>query len=285
MTPVLAWVLAAILAPDPEPSDLARRREQAAIAFAEGSAAFERGDAAAALVAFERAHDLVPHANVLSNIALCLADLGRHREAITALDAAIARGELTAAEREVAAQHLAQSQRALAMVQVVADDGGTHLVEIDDRESCTTPCALALDPGEHRFVLVEGGPAQSLTLTSGTGARVRLVVPRGVTLPRVEPEVPGPPTRRAHHVGAQRFGALGWIGVGLGAVGGAGVIGFGLRANALHQDYEADPTDQGRTRGLAMRNLANASIAVATGGVLLMAELIRFGVARRRARR
>jgi hypothetical protein len=282
MTPVLAWVLAAILAPEPEPADLPLRREQAAIAFAQGSAAFERGDAAAALVAFERAHDLVPHANVLSNIALCLAELGRHREAITALDAAIARGELTAAEREVAAQHLAQSQRALAMVQVVADDGGTHLVEIDNRESCTTPCALALDPGEHRFVLVEGGPAQSLMLASGTGARVRLVVPQGVPLPRVDPRVPSRPTGRAHHVG---FGALGWIGVGLGAVGSAGVIGFGLRANALHQDYEADPTDRGRTRGLAMRNLANASIAVAaTGGVLLMAELIRFGVARRRAR-
>jgi hypothetical protein len=281
MTPVLAWVLAAILAPDPEPSDLDLRREQAAIAFAEGSAAFERGDADAALVAFERAHDLVPHANVLSNIALCLAELGRHREAITALDAAIARGELTAAEREVAAQHLAQSQRALAMVQVVADDGGTHLVEIDARESCTTPCALALDPGEHRFVLVEGGPAQSLTLASGTSARVRLVVPDGVPPPRVEPDVPTRAPRRAH-----RFGALGWIGVGLGAVGGAGVIGFGLRANALHQDYEADPTDRGRTRGLAMRNLANASIAVAaTGGVLLMTELIRLGVGRRRARR
>lgn len=280
MTPVLAWVLAAILAPDPEPSDLDLRREQAAIAFAEGSAAFERGDAASALVAFERAHELVPHANVLSNIALCLAELGRHREAIAALDAAIARGELTAAERDVAAEHLGQSQRALAMVQVVADDAGTHLVEIDDRESCTTPCALALDPGPHRFVLVEGGAAQSLTLVSGTAARVRLVVPPHVPPPRASPDLPAPATRRPPH-----FGALGWIGVGLGAVGSAGVLGFGLRANALHRDYEADPTADGRARGVAMRNLANASIAVAaTGGVLLMTELIRLGVGRRRAR-
>lgn len=274
------WVVAAVLLA--EPSETAPRREQAAAAFAEGSAAFERGDADAALAAFERAHELSPHANVLSNIALCLAELGRHREAIAALDAAIARGELTAAERTAATELRTSSQRSLAMVQVVADDGGTHLVEIDDAESCTTPCALAIDPGAHTFVMIEGGAPQSLTLTPGSSTRVRLEVPPRVPAPRVHDTTPTTPpvVHRAPH-----FGALGWIGVGLSTVGGAGVIGFGLRANSLHRDYVADPTDDVRSRGITMRNLANASIAVAaTGGVLLMTELIRYGVARRARR-
>jgi tetratricopeptide (TPR) repeat protein len=82
-----------------------------------------------------------------------------------------------------------------------------------------------------------------------------------------------------------RPSALTWVGLGLAVGGGAGIIGFGVRANALHDDYIAGPDPATRDKGITMRNLANASIAVAlVGAVLITADAIRIGVARRRSR-
>ena len=67
--------------------------------------------------------------------------------------------------------------------------------------------------------------------------------------------------------------------------GGAGIIGFGVRADALHDDYIDGPDPATRDKGITMRNLANASIAVALlGAVLISADVIRIVVKRKRAR-
>ena len=178
-----------------------------------------------------------------------------------------------------AADHLARSQAALATLRVTAD--AAVRVDVDDDAHCTAPCSLVLDPGAHD--VVAPGWATRLQLAPGSITAVHVpgtttdtsAAARPVTPPSDRP--PPPPPRPA------RFGPLGWIGVGVAALGGAGTLGFGLRARTLHADYVASPAADERRRGITMRNLTNASIAVAaTGGVLLVTELIRWGVARRR---
>lgn len=273
---VFALLLAArIVAAGPAP-DAEQVRSEAAAAFAAGSAAFDRGDFTTALAEFQRANRLVAHPKVRSNIALCLSELGRHREAIAEFETALAGAGLTADERELASTYLARSREALASLRVDAD--APLVIDIDATEHCTTPCLIALDPGRHRVASVARGYVTELEL--GVGQSVRVAIPPGgPPPPRIDAaSVPAP--TRAKPV---RPGALTWVGLGLAVAGGSAIVGFGLTARDLHQRYLADPEVDTRRRGVTMRNLANAAIGIAsTGALLLVIDGIRMG---RRARR
>jgi PEGA domain len=277
---LLAWMLVGALAPAPEPDPL---REQAAAAFAEGSAAFERGEPAVALAAFQRAQALVPHAKVQSNIALCLAELGRHREAIAELEAAIDSGELSLEERSVAQLHLERSRRSTAALHIALERAGPAAqIGVDADTECTTPCSLTLDPGAHRIAVIGGGYTTRVELGAGSTTTLRVPAAAIAPPPVIADPLPPPPP---HPIAPAHFGALGWVGLGVAIVGGGATLGFGLGARALHREYFAMPTDITRSHGITLRNLANASIAVAaTGGVLLVTELVRLAIRRKRER-
>jgi hypothetical protein len=58
-------------------------------------------------------------------------------------------------------------------------------------------------------------------------------------------------------------------------MGTVGVVGFGLEANSIHDDYVATPTSTTRDRGLVMKGLTNGSIAVLSlGAALVVADLV-----------
>ena len=75
-------------------------------------------------------------------------------------------------------------------------------------------------------------------------------------------------------------GLAGWltvVGASVVAVGAGGVIGFGLRADDLHDTYLAHPSVDTRDEGLVMKGLANASIAVGcVGALLVVGDLLLF---------
>ncbi|MND05240.1 hypothetical protein D3C83_259000 [compost metagenome] len=62
--------------------------------------------------------------------------------------------------------------------------------------------------------------------------------------------------------------------VALGA-GVVGTVGFGLSANAIHDDFEAMPSEALRDDGIFARDLANVSLAVAVvGAVAILVDLL-----------
>ncbi len=71
---------------------------------------------------------------------------------------------------------------------------------------------------------------------------------------------------------------LTWVGAGFSVVGGAGVIGFGLRSNALKDQWDdAGPRapQSLADEGQLVTGLANASIAVlGVGLVLVLIDLL-----------
>jgi len=65
------------------------------------------------------------------------------------------------------------------------------------------------------------------------------------------------------------------LGSGLAVAGGAGIVGFGLRTDALYDDYLANPNVDTADQGETMLVLANVSIGVvALGGVLVLIDIL-----------
>lgn len=276
-----AWLVAASLGAPEVPevrtaeAPAADPREAAAAAFAAGTAAFEQGDHATALREFQRADELAPHPKVRSNIGLCLAALGRPREAIAAFERSLVDEGLSSEERARVREHLAAARASLSQLEVTAPNLAEVVV---DNETCATPCVIVLDPGTHRV----SGPIRDYEVQLAPGERRTLRVedsPLGTyfaPLPHTLPSPPAPP--------GPRPSALTWVGLPVTVVGLAGVLGFGLRARALHGDYLRDPDEDQRRRGMRARDLANAAIAVAgAGALLLIADGIRMTVKKRRA--
>ena len=108
-----------------------------------------------------------------------------------------------------------------------------------------------------------------VTVESGAEVRIAFSAPTPPPRPR-KPSVPDEP--------AVSPGPLTWVGTGLAAVGVAGIVGFGLRALTLSEDFDAAPSEELADEGELMRNLANASIGVAAlGAVLIAIDLIWVG--------
>jgi tetratricopeptide (TPR) repeat protein len=262
----------------------ATEREQARTAFESATTRFAAADYEAALAMFREAYRLAPHDKVRFNMGQCLIRLGRHREAFVELDAAARSTQLSDDERKTARVAADESARHLATLRF--SGGPERPVVVDGELQCMVPCTLMVDPGPHR-IEAEGVPSGEIEVRLGETTNVDLST--ASTEPPA-PEVAPPPTpvvdRKPPPAKPRpRPSALTWVGLGLAVTGGAGIIGFGVRANALHDDYVAAPDPSTRERGVTMRNLANASIGVALlGAVLMTADLIRLGVARRRSR-
>ena len=260
-------------------------REQARTAFESATKRFAAADYEAALAIFREAYRLAPHDKVRFNIGQCLVRLGRHREAFVELDAAARSTQLSDDERKTA--RVAADESATHLATLRFSGGPARPVVVDGELECTVPCTLMVDPGPHR-IAAEGVPTGEIEVRLGETTDVDLSTataeppPTPKAAPTPAPVVDRPqPFPRPR----PRPSALTWVGLGLAVTGGAGIIGFGVRANALHDDYVADPDPSTRERGITMRNLANASIGVALlGAVLMTADLIRLGVARRASR-
>jgi hypothetical protein len=276
----MLWIAFIVALATAEPS--ASAREEAEAAFRTATVRFAEEDYEAALANFREAYRHAPHDKVRFNIGQCLNRLGRWHEAWVELDAAARSEQLSDGERTTA--------------RVAADEAASHLgtlrltgsarqVIVDDDAGCVVPCTVLVVPGSHT-VRIEGEPASVHEVRVGEVTEVAI----GPAPPRVPPPTAATPSPARLPIEDRpppraRPSALTWVGLGLAVGGGAGMIGFGVRANALHDDYIAGPDPATRDKGITMRNLANASIAVALlGAVLVTADVIRIVIKRKRAR-
>lgn len=262
-------LMCALVSPAPasaqdEPTPEARAEAQAE--FQAGERAFRDDDYGLALERFRHAFELAPHDAVRFNIAVCLERLGRFREATLEYEAAT-RSPAIDAEGQARARDLASRTRARL---------GTLAVDATERASvevggvtCETPCILELDPGGYDLVARGTGEAsERVEIRRGEETRVRLDTRR-----RPEPETPA---AVAPDDGWSGFGVMLGIGAGLVAVGGAGIVGFGLAVDDAYDRYHNGmATEELRQDGNLYRDLMNASIGVAgLGGVLIFVDLL-----------
>jgi hypothetical protein len=247
-----------------EPTPEARAEAQAE--FQAGERAFRDDDYGLALERFRRAFELAPHDAVRFNIAVCLERLGRFREATLEYEAAT-RSPAIDAEGQARARDLAERTRArLGTLAVDATERAT--VEVGG-VTCETPCILALDPGGYDLVARGSGEAsERVEIRRGEETRVRLDTRR-----RPDP-IEAPAT--APDDGWSGFGVMLGIGAGLVAVGGAGIVGFGLAVDDVHDRYHNGmATEELRRDGNLYRDLTNVSIGVAgLGGILVLVDLL-----------
>jgi len=227
-------------------------RARAAEAFAAAQRAFEDEDYKEALRLFRAAFEAAPTATVRFNIGVCLERLGRFREAATEYDAAAEAEDLPAEGRARAREEAKRVRERLGKLTVSGAPAGAT-VRIDGVELCKLPCVISIDEGRHE-VTAE---------TRDASDRKTIVIARGVES-----------SLALHAIAAPEQRGISWItlvGAGAAAIGTAGTIGFGLRAQSLHDQYLAEPTVETRDAGLFARNVANVSLAVAIVGVAAIA--------------
>jgi hypothetical protein len=266
--------------------DDARRREARA-AFVAGERMHAQGQIESALENFRRAFELAPHDAVCFNIATCLGALRRIRDSVREFEIAAMSTQLDAATR-ARARNLADEMRGR-LGTLVIEGNDEFQARVDGRETCALPCRMLVDPGSHAIVIsTPNGPMDRTTEVSEGGVVTLrferwLEAPADPGPPTTDPEarppvVPVPESSPAQHGPTPRPPStrgtsfpswLGWTGLVVTTAGAAGAIGFGLRAQAIHDTCEPHcPTLAARDEGELMRTLANMSLSLAIAGAV-----------------
>jgi hypothetical protein len=230
-------------------------------AFAAAERAFEEHDYELALQLFRRAQELRPHDAVRFNVAVCLENLGRFREAAIEYELAADSDQLPDEARARAREQLARTRARLGTL-VIFGAPASAAVNVGEL-TCTLPCTLALDPGEHT-VVVQGARRVEERRTIARGETVQLEVDAA------EPDAPPPPEAPPSR-GWNSFGVLTGIGALAAATGIGGIIGFGVTTEDLGARYRMAPTQALFDEGTTMRDWTNASIGLASVGLVLIA--------------
>jgi hypothetical protein len=239
-------------------------RERARAEVDRAVAAFEASDFQTALEGFRAAYALVARDELRFNLGMCYERLGRLREAGVEYEAAAVSESLPPGDRGRARELAAATRARLAIVRVEGAAGRSILV--DGVAECVSPCEVRLDPGRH---VVTGLGREPRTIEAEQGATVRLEA-EAEPEPDLHASDTMPPADTSFSPGA-----LFWIGSGLAVAGGAAILGFGLRASDVHETFEVDPREDLESEGALMRDLANASIALAAvGGVLVLVDVL-----------
>jgi hypothetical protein len=157
------------------------RRREAARAFADGEAAFERGDFADAAERFGRAHALVPHPWTLYNHAVSLRQAG---ELVAAYRAFGQLAEIATTDEERAEAQREQDALGDRVAVVELRGPGSGSACIDDQRVRLGPDGRARwigRPGTHRLITHEG--ARDFTANAGAPSQLD-VAPRKRRAPR-----------------------------------------------------------------------------------------------------
>ncbi|MEQ9074361.1 MAG: hypothetical protein RLP09_10945 [Sandaracinaceae bacterium] len=240
----------------------------AAEEFQRGLEAFEQDRIEAALAHFRSALELDPRDAVRFNIALCLEQLGQHREAAEEYERAASSDEVPEEARRLAAAQAEVNRARLAELRATGWPGAR--LSVDGRARCTLPCATREDPGAHEIAATLDGRTWSDSVQLRAGERVILSVvepPARVVAAPAEPVVESGWT--------PAIGWLGGLGISLGLAGTGATIGLGWHAERLHAQYVLAPSLDGAREGSAFRDATNVSLSIAiAGAALFLVDLI-----------
>jgi len=245
---------------------------QAKQEFARGDSAFAAGRYEEALVAFQQADALVPSDAVRFNIAVCLERLGRY-DAAASDYARVAQSRELSQEVRARARHAAAQLDARLARLVLDVPAAVYTLTIDDVR-CSVPCQRRVTPGLHRVAAVtaRGEVSRQVVVKAGEVVRIELPVAIVGTQPQPRPKSRPPTATTAQDPPPRAFlGPVGYVGASLMVLGGVGFGYFGLRTNALHEDYRALPSTVTRDAGLEAQLFANVSLGGALLGLSLLA--------------
>jgi hypothetical protein len=234
--------------------------------YARAEDAFARGENDVALALFREIVDRTDNVSVRYNVAVCLERDGRNRDAYAEFRVVSESQAVSADVRAAALEGATRLALSLGTIELDAPEGSRAIV--DDELACVIPCEVLVEPGPHR-VSLEGDDAVMAEVTIARGQVQSIALERRVAREPTPPvEVEGP--------------SLGWltaIGVAVAAIGGGGIVGFGLHTSALHDEFQTAPTTDLSDEGFLMRDLTNLSIGVAAaGGVLVLIDLVLFAI-------
>jgi len=244
----------------------------------EGVNEFAAGNWGEARLLFRRAHEISPTARTYRGLALCDFELRHYVEAIEELEASLQdqRRPLTPELREQVEQTLERARQYVAHYRLRVPEGVTR-VDVDGKTRDVPPSGeLVLDPGSHTLAIqTPEGERISREITADVGASEELALlpaPRPST-PEAAPTVSSPPTELAAQPSAPSTNVSSgsprvftWVAAGLTGVFGAGIVGFGLAAQAKHTAYMDQarggmPPDAALKRsGQTFETLTNVSI-------------------------
>jgi hypothetical protein len=252
----------------------------------DGVQEFGVGNYGEARLLFSRAHDMTPTARTFRGLGLCDFELRHYSLAIDELEAALSdpRRPLTPELRsqvepvlERARQYVGRYQlRVPAGVTSITVDGKTRpLPKLDDK----TRGELLLDPGTHNLEVLPktGGPIQrELTVEVGARDEIAFMPPPApaevkIEAPPLEPLVEPAPLESPQPlqpppVAASHPRIFTWVAVGFTGVFGAGIVGFGLGAQAKNHTFREQaqmgivPDPQLKRSGQNFETLTNISI-------------------------
>lgn len=184
-------------------------RQSARQAFAEGDAAYARGDFRAAALSYEFAARVQPHATSMLAASDAWMRAGMPREAIEACDRAAALPAIAVAEREDVRACVERLQRVIATIDL---DGATSFVLRVDGTQVETGSRLRLNPGPH-VVLVEDRTSDARTSERVVAAAGERCVVRIST--RQHRGAPGTATWVSFAAAAAALVPVTWAGVNL----------------------------------------------------------------------
>lgn len=237
-------------------------------AFAAGERAFIEGNYPVALERFRAAFDAAPRNAVRFNVGVCLERLERLGEARAEYEFVATSSDVAADKRAEARVNADRLAERTAELLILGSDRDVGPIAVDGTTRCQSPCRVFLDPGTRRVVVRD--------TTHDVVAE-----PRGVVRIDPSPKVV-PPTASASSTRPLQpeklEGLAGWLtvtGAVVGAVGTAGIVGFGLRTADLHEQHLATPSFDLQEEGQLMKGLTNASIGVAAlGAALVVLDLV-----------
>lgn len=216
----------AAIQPELPPEDTARR--EAAAAFADGEAAFDRGEYSLAASRFARAHVLAPHRWTLHNLALSRARAGDAPGAWEAFDE-LARSATNEAERVEAERERAALARLVARIELRGPVGANACVDgrpvVIDGDGVVQ---RTVRPGVHRIATVDRVEVRAIAGGSSATFSLEQAQPRDRARP--------------------------WLITGV--IAAAAATGVAAAAAAT--------TDEPRTRGLAAAAAGTAAVATST---------------------
>lgn len=261
-------------------------RTQAKALFAEGGRKYRAGRLREAIAIFEKAYALWENPAILVNIAIALLESGDKLKAVRTLRRALAQSsaERAAGIRDKLPKALASANEEAVELRVEMPEPAE--VEVDGALEGTTPVTLVLMPGSHEVVIkVAGQEKLRKTFTLGPASRSEsfsLTAWPGVAAP-VEDEPPpkeepskGPGfwkrLRSLQTLPIWYFGAA----AALALVGGATLVGTGVKTSSLEDDFQSNPTHSTRDEGIRYRTATNVMVGITVTALVGSAVLALF---------
>jgi len=247
---------------------------EAAKLFEQGSHAFERNEFAAAAMAFEAAHKLLPHGATIYNAALAWDATAEKARAADAFLEAITFGGLTDTQLADASRKLKNLERTLGRVEMRAPIGAR--VTVLHLHDAAVPLRTHLPFGSHivRVDYADGTTRYHPVQTSADPLSVEMRPEAGAVSSEAASRPPDPATP-SRHGSTQRL--AGWITLGGAAAFSGAAIFLGLQGWSARDEFvDSGATNQdAHDRATSYRTWANvmwlgAGLAGAAGGALLL---------------